>query len=68
MAGICLRWPCPKQRHPYVSRISDFSVRAMHAFGEQAGNSSTLSSSGLSLEGYLSGGSATLGASKIALT
>ncbi len=31
----------------YVGRFSDFSVRAMHAFGEQAGNSSNLSSSGL---------------------
>ena len=38
----------------YVGRISDFSVRAMHAFGEQAGNSSNLSSSGLGA-GYQSG-------------
>jgi len=28
----------------YVGRLSDFSVRAMHAFGEQAGSSSNLSS------------------------
>lgn len=39
----------------YVGRFSDFSVRAMHAFGEQAGNSSRLASSGLGA-GYQSGG------------
>lgn len=38
----------------YVGRFSDFSVRAMHAFGEQAGNSSNLSSSGLGA-GYQAG-------------
>jgi len=38
----------------YVGRLSDFSVRAMHAFGEQAGNSSNLSSSGIGA-GYQSG-------------
>lgn len=31
----------------YVGRFGDFTVRAMHAFGEQAGNSSALSSSGV---------------------
>lgn len=39
----------------YVGRFSNFSVRAMHAFGEQAGNSSNLSSSGVGA-GYQSGG------------
>jgi predicted porin len=38
----------------YVGRISNFSVRAMHAFGEQASGSSRLSSSGLGA-GYQSG-------------
>lgn len=39
----------------YVGRFSDFNVRAMHAFGEQAGNTSNLSSSGVGA-GYQSGG------------
>lgn len=39
----------------YVGRFGDFSVRAMHAFGEQAGNTSNLASSGLGA-GYQSGG------------
>jgi predicted porin len=38
----------------YTGRFSDFSVRAMHGFGEQAGSSSKLSSSGLGA-GYQSG-------------
>lgn len=38
----------------YVARFGDFSVRAMHAFGEQAGNASNLSSSGLGA-GYQAG-------------
>ena len=33
----------------YVARFGDFSVRAMHAFGERAVNSSNLSSTGLSV-------------------
>jgi predicted porin len=31
----------------YAGRFGDFTLRAMHAFGEQAGNSSALSSSGV---------------------
>lgn len=38
----------------YVGRFSDFSVRAMHAFGEQVGNASRLASSGVGA-GYQSG-------------
>lgn len=38
----------------YVGNFGDVSVRAMHAFGEQAGNSSNSSSTGLSA-GYQSG-------------
>ncbi|SDO24159.1 Outer membrane protein (porin) [Rhodoferax sp. OV413] len=37
-----------------VGRVGDFSLRAMHAFGEQAGSHGKLSSSGLGL-GYQSG-------------
>lgn len=33
----------------YVGKFSDLSVRAMHAFGEQSGNSSALSSSGVGM-------------------
>lgn len=33
----------------YVGKFSDLTVRAMHAFGEQAGNSSALSSSGVGM-------------------
>ena len=39
----------------YVGRFGDFSVRAMQGFGEQAGDSSKLSSTGLGA-GYQSGG------------
>ncbi len=39
----------------YVARFSDFNVRVMHGFGEQAGSSSNLSASGVGA-GYQSGG------------
>lgn len=39
----------------YVGRFSNFSVRAMHALGEQGGSESKLSSSGIGA-GYQSGG------------
>lgn len=45
----------------YVGKFSDLTVRAMHAFGEQSGNSSTLSSSGLGMTYQTDKVAATLG-------
>ena len=45
----------------YVGKFSDLTVRAMHAFGEQAGNSSALSSSGVGMTYQTDKFAATLG-------
>lgn len=45
----------------YLGKFSDFTVRAMHAFGEQSGNASLLSSSGLGLAYQSQAFTATLG-------
>lgn len=45
----------------YLGKFSDFTVRVMHAFGEQSGNASLLSSSGLGLAYQSAAFTATLG-------
>jgi predicted porin len=45
----------------YSGKFSDFTVRAMHAFGEQAASSSALSSSGLGMSYQTADVAATLG-------
>lgn len=45
----------------YVGQFNDLTVRAMHAFGEQSGNSSALSSNGVGFTYQTSAFAATLG-------